>query len=76
MPNDFEKAIKVFIAYYNYQRYYEGLDNVTKCDVYTGRRLEIIWRRKEVKSETLKVRKDYNEECQGAGQNRGIPCSI
>jgi hypothetical protein len=29
-------------------------------DVYTGRHLEIIQKRKEVKSKTLKARKDYN----------------
>ena len=34
--------------------------NVTPYDVNRGKYLEIIQRRKEVKSRTLKERKDYN----------------
>ena len=60
MPSELKEAIRAFIDYYNYQRYHEGLGNVTPYDVYTGRRLEIIQRRKEVKSRTLEVRRDYN----------------
>lgn len=61
MPSELEKAIAAFIEYYNYRRYHEGLDNVTPYHVYTGRHLEIIQRRKEAKSKTLQVRKDYNK---------------
>jgi len=60
MPGELKEAIRSFIEYYNYRRYHEGLGNVTPCDVYTGRHLEIIQKRKEVKSRTLKARKDYN----------------
>jgi transposase InsO family protein len=61
MPGELEKAIKSFIEYYNYRRYHEGLGNVTPYDVYTGRYLEVIQRRKEVKNKTLQVRMDYNK---------------
>ena len=60
MPSELEKAIATFIEYYNYRRYHEGLGNVTPNDVYTGRHLEILRHRKEVKSKTLQERRDYN----------------
>ena len=60
MPGELKEAIKAFIDYYNYWRYHEGLGNVTPYDVYTGRDLEILQRRKEAKSRTLQERMDYN----------------
>ncbi len=68
MPGELKSAIKTFIEYYNYRRYHEGLGNVTPYDVYAGRHLEIIQRRKEVKSRTLAVRKDYNRTTRQQGQ--------
>jgi len=61
MPGELEKAIKAFIEYYNYRRYHEGLGNVTPYDVYTGRYLKVIQRRKEAKNKTLQIRMDYNK---------------
>jgi len=61
MPGKLEEAIKPFIEYYNYRRYHEGLRNVTPYDVYTGRYLEVIQGRKEVKNKTLQIRMDYNK---------------
>ena len=61
MPGELKEAIRGFIEYYNYQRYHEGLGNVTPYDVYTGGHHEIIQRRKEVKSRTLEERRDYNK---------------
>ena len=60
MPSDLEKSIAAFIEYYNYRRYHEGLGDVTPYDVYTGMHLEIMNGRKEVKSRTLRERRDYN----------------
>jgi len=60
MPSELKEAIRTFVAYYNYRRYHEGLSNITPYDVYTGRHLEIIQRRKEVKSRTLEARRVYN----------------
>jgi putative transposase len=69
MPGELEEAIRAFIDYYNYRRYHEGLGDVTPYDVYTGRYLEIIRKRKEAKSRTLQVRRDYNRTAreQGSG---------
>jgi len=69
MPGELEEAIRAFIEHYNYRRYHEGLGNVTPYDVYTGRYLEIIQKRKEVKSRTLQLRRDYNKTVreQGSG---------
>ena len=55
-----QEAIKAFIEYYNYRRYHEGTGDVTPYDVYTGRHLEVIQRRKEAKNRTLQIRRDYN----------------
>ena len=61
MPSELKEAIRTFIDYYNYRRYHEGLGNVTPYDVYTGKHLEIMQRRKEFKSRTLEERKGYNK---------------
>jgi transposase InsO family protein len=69
MPSELEKAIRAFIEYYDYWRYHEGLGNVTPYDVYTGKHLEIIQRRKEVKRRTSQVRKDYNRAAREQGNS-------
>lgn len=60
VPGELREAITAFIEYYNYRRYHEGLGDVTPYDVYTGRHLEIIQRRREAKTNTLQARRDYN----------------
>ena len=55
-----EQAIRSFFGYYNYQRYREGLGNVTPYDVYTGRH-------KEEKSRTSEARKSYNRAIREQG---------
>jgi putative transposase len=67
MPGDLEGAIAAFVAYYNCQRYHEGLGDVTPYDVYTGEHIEIIRRRKEAKNRTLQVRMDYNRAVREQG---------
>jgi len=67
MPANLEKAISAFVEYYNYRRYHEGLGDVTPYDVYTGRNLVIIKRRKEAKVRTLQRRKDYNRTAREQG---------
>ncbi len=69
MPGELEEAIRAFIEHYNYQRYHEGLGNVTPYDVYTGKHLEIIQKRKEVKSSTLQARGGYNRTAREQGSD-------
>jgi hypothetical protein len=59
-PSELKEAIRAFNNYYNYQRYHEGLGNVTPFNVYTGRHLVIFQKRRDVKSRTLTERKSYN----------------
>jgi len=67
MPSALEKAIADFIDYYNYRRYHEGLGDVTPYDVYMGRHLDILSKRKEAKNRTLLERKDYNRAAREQG---------
>jgi len=69
MPGELEEAIRAFIDYYNCRCYHEGLGDVTPYDVFTGRHLEIIQKRKEAKSRTIAERKNYNRIAreQGSG---------
>ena len=59
----------MFIEYYKYRCYHEELGDVTPHDVHTGRHLEVIHGRKEVKYRTLQVRREYNRAVreQGSG---------
>jgi transposase InsO family protein len=70
MPGELKEAITAFIEYYNYRRYHEGLGDVTPYDVYTGRHLKVIQRRKEVKNRTLLTRREYNRTARE--QNSGL----
>jgi putative transposase len=67
LPGELREAIMAFVKYYNYRRYHEGLGDVTPYDVYTGRHIGILHRRKEVKSRTLQVRRDYNRAAREQG---------
>ena len=61
LPSKLKEAIQGFVEYYNYHRYHEGLGNVAPYDVYTGRHVQIIKRRKEAKKRTLHERRSYNK---------------
>jgi putative transposase len=67
MPEELKSAIRAFVGYYNYQRYHESLGNVTPYDVYTGKYIEVIQRRKETKTRTLEERKGYNNGARKQG---------
>jgi putative transposase len=59
-PEALGAAMAEFIDFYKYQRYHQGIGNVTPADVYFGRREEILKRSKEQKQETLERRFQYN----------------
>jgi putative transposase len=58
-PDDLKAQIGAFVEYYNHQRYHESLNNVTPADVYFGRHLLILTRRKQTKERTIKSRRKY-----------------
>jgi transposase InsO family protein len=60
LPSQLERAIADFVDYYNYRRYHKALGNITPADVLYGRREEILQRRKEVQTQTINRRRDYN----------------
>ena len=45
LPSELEDHIRLFVEYYNNERYHEVLDNVTSADEYYGRNQEIRTRR-------------------------------
>jgi len=59
-PEELRQTMKGFIHYYNYERYHEGIGNVTPADVYYGRREAILQRREELKQRTILRRLEYN----------------
>ena len=60
VPSDLEAAITAFVSYYNYRRCHMALGNVTPVDVLTGRRQQILERRKKVQLRTIDRRRRYN----------------
>jgi len=64
LPSMLEQAIADFVAYYNYERYHEALDNVTPADVFFGRYEEVLSQREIVKQQTLLARRRINLPCE------------
>ncbi len=58
-----EAQIKQFVDYSNNERYHESLNNLTPADVFYGRGVEILQKRREIKLKTIALRKKkyYNE---------------
>jgi putative transposase len=59
-PWELEPAIADFVAYYNYERYHESLDNVTPADMFFGRHKAGLIQREIIKQQTLLQRRSLN----------------
>ena len=59
-PWELEQALEAFVEYYNHERYQETLDNLTPAEVYAGKSEEVLTRRKQIKLDTLRKRKQQN----------------
>ena len=57
-PGELEDQIGRFVEFYNNRRYHESLENVTPADVYYGRSERILERRRRIKKETIKRRRN------------------
>ena len=55
-----EQPIAEFVAYYNYQRYHEAINNLTPADVYFGKSEEVLTKRAQIKQITLERRRKLN----------------
>ena len=59
-PEELEREISLFIAYYNSRRYHEALGNVTPDDVYFEKRESTQTRRRKLQGKTLARRQANN----------------
>jgi putative transposase len=66
-PEELEREIALFVAYYNNERYHESLNNVTPADVYCGRAYEVLATRESIKRRTMRERRRLYEEAIAAG---------
>jgi len=57
-PDDLKAEIARFVDHYNHRRYHESLNNVTPADVYYGRAAEILKKREQIKTKTLRKRRE------------------
>ena len=56
-PMELVAALQRFVHYYNHERYHESINNVTPAQMYYGQAHKIMERRKKIKRETLRKRK-------------------
>jgi len=52
-PSELEDQVRVFVDYYNHDRYHEALNNVMPADVYCGRDLEVLNGVEQIKQKTM-----------------------
>jgi len=56
-PSELEYHIEKWVKYYNDERYHEAIGNITPRDKYHGLKEEIFEKRREVKKETMQIRR-------------------
>ena len=59
-PEELTARIRAWVEYYNHHRYHEAIDNVTPADKYDGRDRVVLERRKKIRKETMKIRRELN----------------
>jgi len=59
-PEELTARIREWVEYYNHHRYHEAIDNVTPADKYDGRDRVVLERRKKIRKETMKIRRELN----------------
>jgi putative transposase len=62
LPGDLERQIGEFVTYDNEQRYHESLNNLTPEDVWRGRGPAVLDHRRQIKEQTLQLRKQVSFE--------------
>ena len=56
-PEELIEALKKFVENYNNKRYHESLENLTPADVYFGRSEQILEKRRQIKSDSIRKRR-------------------
>lgn len=62
-PEELIEALEKFVDNYNNNRYHESLKNLTPADVYFGRSDQILEKRQQIKSQSIRKRRQlYNQQ--------------
>lgn len=62
-PEELIEALEKFVNNYNTKRYHESLNSLTSADVYFGRTEQILEKRKQIKEQSIKKRRQlYNQQ--------------
>ena len=76
LPMELEARISRWVDYYNNERYHESLGNITPRDKYCGREEGIFARRRQIKKQTIKKRRQvYRYQQLRAGNSGVLPVS-
>ena len=57
LPGDLEQQIGASVDYYNNNRYYQSLSNITPSDVYFWRVKDILTERETIKKQIIEYRR-------------------
>ena len=68
-PGQLEQEIRKFVDYCNHERYHESLNNLTPADVFYGRGETILEWRKQIKCNTLALRRQMHYDIQSTTLN-------